>query len=1182
MIPVLAFSQSQNQNYTKVVTYKKPTTAGSVDVSNPSDAFQQVVYFDGLGKPIQQVVHKQSNSGGDVITHIEYDDFGRQAKEYLPYTNQTGSLNYNASAGNDVLGYYNTPAYGNTTNPYSEKQLELSPLDRVYEQGAPGEDWALGNHSIKFDYQTNGEDEVKFYKALLVWNETYKLYQPALENASETTYYTPNQLYKTITKDENNITVEEFKDKEGRVVLKRTYNYQEPHDTYYVYDIYGNLTYVIPPLTDTSNEISITVLDGLCYQYKYDNRNRLAAKKLPGKQWEFIVYDKLDRVVATGPVFSPFPENEDTGWMISKYDMFGRVVYTGWYTDNSISETQRKSLQDVYDNATANSEIKTAGNTIDNINVNYSNTIFPTSGFKLLTVNYYDNYNYPGVPSIPSSIENQNVLQNVKGLSTGVWDRVLTGGSESNGNLKTNIYDTKSRIIRNYEKNYLGGYTQISSTLDFSGKTLTTETRQKFNAAASELVVTDNFEYSDQDRLLLHTQQLNGGTEQLIATNTFDNLGQLISKNVGGLYSTGATGLQKVDYAYNIRGWLKSINDIDDMATDNDFFAFKINYNTVESLPRGMEGIARALYNGNISETLWKSKSDNIERKYSYLYDQLNRLTAATYQKPGSTNPFPSSYNESLDYDKNGNILRLYRNGDQDSNQTYVSAINIDYLEYTYDQDIPNRLVKVIDYSGDARGFSDDSNGIEDPDKDYEYDMNGNLIADSNKNISMIKYNHLNLPIHIESGIDEINYLYSATGQKYQKKILNNSNTILSATINYLNGFHYKDDVLQFFPHPEGYVNVTNISGTLYYNYVFNYTDHLGNIRLSYGEDPSTHILKIMEENHYYPFGLKHTNYNSDILLYQKGETNGVVLMGRPPIEIEPMQLKYLYKYKYNGKELQDELGLNMYDYGARFYDPAVGRFWQMDPLAETSRRFSPYSYALNNPIYFIDRDGMYADVRNLEQGSEGTEECCPGLPFGNNPPKNSSPVGSTMQNFTPSSETTKIFDEGVALLKDVFGYEASGEIGESVAIEGTVGPVKVGAEATAVSATVESNKENIVEANVEAISVKLSGKVGTAEGSVSGKAGSAKVAVSKNGKVSASAEGVKTSASGTLGSKNKLSLSNSGTLALSIKVPTPDGVSAKLGVSANLYNAAAGTAKLLQGAISYFGDVASNYFSWP
>ena len=185
----------------------------------------------------------------------------------------------------------------------------------------------------------------------------------------------------------------------------------------------------------------------------------------------------------------------------------------------------------------------------------------------------------------------------------------------------------------------------------------------------------------------------------------------------------------------------------------------------------------------------------------------------------------------------------------------------------------------------------------------------------------------------------------------------------------YLSGFQYKDGKLQFFPHAEGYVNVT--AGTKF-NYVYNYTDHLGNVRVSYGLDQNN-VLRILEESNYYPFGLKHENYNAQKYDFKQNALGTFVVLA-------PTQSND-YKYKYNGKELQDELGLNLYDYGARNYDAALGRWMNVDPLAETSRRFSPYAYALNNPVFFIDPDGMEAkgnyssDNRNTPEARQLIED---------------------------------------------------------------------------------------------------------------------------------------------------------------------------------------------------------------
>ncbi|HEX8576141.1 MAG TPA: DUF6443 domain-containing protein, partial [Flavobacterium sp.] len=351
LLPALALCQNTDQNYIKTTTYKIATET-VVPTLDPATAKVDITYFDGLGRPIQQKGHQQSNTGKDIVTHIEYDVFGRPAKEYLPYASSTPSLNFDPAALTEVTSYYGTPSSirnGNpnpveaTTNPYSEKQFEASPLNRVLQQAAPGNDWVLGSgHTIKMEYQANTANEVRLFDATTTWDATQGLYAI---NLSDRGFYSAGQLYKTITKDENwtsgtDHTTEEFKDKEGRVVLKRTYN-GTAHDTYYIYDIYGNQTYVLPP--KATGIITQAILDGLCYQYQYDSRNRLAAKKVPGKQWEYMVYDRLDRPVATGPAYSPYGTGEQ-GTLVTQYDVFGRAIATGWKA-LAMNSATRSSLQ---------------------------------------------------------------------------------------------------------------------------------------------------------------------------------------------------------------------------------------------------------------------------------------------------------------------------------------------------------------------------------------------------------------------------------------------------------------------------------------------------------------------------------------------------------------------------------------------------------------------------------------------------------------------------------------------------------------------------------------------------------------------------------------------------------------------------------------------------------------------
>lgn len=942
--PILTFGQQLN--YTKTTTYKTPTTTS---ITSPTilEAEQNINYFDGLGRCIQKNRHQQSNTGKDIILPIEYDAAGREVKKYLPYTSSAPSTDYIPNAVNDQGNY--TQYMGQ--NAYSEDIYEKSLLNKVITKSSPGVSWTIGSGNEKhFEYLNNTSSEkVRLFIANSTWDGTKGLYDISfLENGA--TFYASNTLHKKIEKNENwtsglDNTIESFFNKEGLLVLKRMYDNSIPHDTYYVYDQFGNLTYIIPPKVEGA--INSTIITNLCFEYKYDHRNRLVEKKIPGKGWQYIVYDKLNRVVMTGPTRPPFSNLSNNGWMINKYDNFDRIVITGWMTSSSlINSNIRRARQVERDNQTSNfNEIRlpsgnlTPAGTGNSSNPahSYSNISNPTSGYYILTINYYDDYNYVDAPTIPSQIESQSVHYNNNnkplGLLTGRWIKVLSTSTSTRKETTYTLYDYKARPIRLFIRNHEnspGGYSQMDIKFDFSGKIEKTVTLHKRINSDVGITIKNFLNYSNQGRLISHTQQINSNPLELIAENTYDELGNLISKKIG---NTSAQPLQKIDYSYNIRGWLTEINKIDNLieqsGSPNDLFAYKINYDEIQDdLNAPSFG---PQYNGNISETYWISTTDGVLRKYAYKYDKLNRLKHASYRLPNSNNPGIKSFDEIVSYDKNGNIKSILRNGDVESSDFYLS---IDNLTYDYEVD-SNKLIRVTEYEPTATsGFTDGVN----TDDDYNYDDYGNLTLDKNKGIingtsDAIIYNHLNLPTKLILGnTGLIEYIYDADGNRIEKKVTQGTNI---NTTKYLAGFQYLNDVLQFFQTTEGYVAKVGSS----YKYVYQYKDHLGNVRLSYAKNNSTGNIDIIEESNFYPFGLKHFGYNF----------GGISSSGNSEAQ----------KYKFQEQEYQEELGLNWYSFKWRNYDPSIGRFMSIDPLAEKYNWMSAYQFSSNQVVHAREIEGL-------------------------------------------------------------------------------------------------------------------------------------------------------------------------------------------------------------------------------
>src|SRR5690606_17956575 len=291
-----------------------------------------------------------------------------------------------------------------------------------------------------------------------------------------------------------------------------------------------------------------------------------------------------------------------------------------------------------------------------------------------------------------------------------------------------------------------------------------------------DLVTIDTYSYDDMGRLKEHLQQIGGYDQpaELIAENTYDDLGQLISKGVG---NTTAQPLQTVAYQYNIRGWLKKINDPSSLGTN--LFGFEIKYNDIADP-------TKKLYNGNISQTLWNSKSVNpnppnnpISNQYTYSYDALNRITGAV---DNTTNYSLSG----ITYDQNGNITKLLRKGH--TNESATTFGDMDNLTYGYDSG--NKLLSVTDAVATPTLMKGEFKDGNKTGNDYNYDDNGNLIQDLNKGIPAggITYNHLNLPTSIDIGTGNISYIYDATGTKLRKIVSGGATTDYSGNYIYENG----------------------------------------------------------------------------------------------------------------------------------------------------------------------------------------------------------------------------------------------------------------------------------------------------------------------------------------------------------------------------------------------------------
>ncbi len=821
---------SDNENMVITHTFRIPVNLPNEDLNlhaySADEISTSIGVFDGLGREKQTISVNGSANLNDIVIPVEYDEYGRKAKSYLPYADSNTDQLYKPNALADQLLYYQTNH--NSSVAFAETSFEQSPLSRPVEQGAPGEAWQLGGASISYDYGTNADSEVRYFKMMTLLT-------------ADSAFYGAGELLRNTIKDEDgNLTIE-YTNQQGQTILKKSHVGDSTWaETYYVYDIYGNLSAVIPPeatsrLTSDFYQAEAdrtAFLNLWAFLYEYDDRNRMVIKKVPGADTIHMVYDRWDRLVLT----QDGNQRANGQWLFTKYDELNRPIMTGIMNGADVS-TERAAID----------ASSVRFDSLDLVGPNqYSNRSYPTSGIdEYFTVTYYDNYEFrlqSDWANAGLSFTNPaglNAIGNLKGQVTGTMTKIIDDNivTPPDGWIRSvNYYDDRYRVIQTQSTNHLGGKDVVTNYYDFIGQVTKSVTSHSDGSATTD--ITRRFEYDHAGRLLNVYHQIDAETEVLLASNTYNELGELIEKKLhndspieggqGGVFS------QSLNYTYNIRGWLTSINDpelnsIQD--TNTDLFGMNLHYNnTIAAL--GNE----ANFNGNISAMEWsdyESMGANT-RAYAYTYDDLNRLKSANHFDGGAT----SSYDVSgINYDLNGNILNLTRNG---------ASGAMDLLDYDYTVDYANnkggnQLRYVNDTSADSTGFNNNGTGTN---EDYSYDRNGNMMADANKGITSIDYNHLNLPTTVilsnsEGSQDSINYLYDAAGIKLSQSVYDSG--VLVKKTDYVGEFIYENDTVQFIQHEEGrIIPKSPFEGGegIVYDYQYHLKDHLGNVRLTFSATP--------------------------------------------------------------------------------------------------------------------------------------------------------------------------------------------------------------------------------------------------------------------------------------------------------------------------------------------------------
>lgn len=818
-----AYTTSLN-NYIRTWEAVKPdTTNGNFSTSaGITHSRLATQYFDGLGRPLQIVVKQGSlitgGSAVDLVSPVVYDEWGRVQRQYLPFAASNYGGNSSITDGGFKMNPFQQQQHfysdNNANSPilaqgetyyYGKSEFEASPLNRVDRTYAPGNNWVNQGKGVKMKYWVNTQTD-----SVRIWMVSISNTPGVFSTYSCDSLYKVGELFKNVTVDENDKQVIEFKDREGKVVLKKIQltasadtgsgkGYTGWLCTYYIYDHFNQLRAVIQPkgvelLQANSwniNALSGAILNEQCFRYEYNSRRLLNMKKVPGAGTVYMVYDTRDRLVFTQD--SAMRTNNQ--WLATLYDGINRPVTTGLMT---YSATLNNLQQ------TVTTQTATPGSPNTSIAVDLVLTGSGQSGTKqaLRSVAMTDTFETTTggeftaeIDAGPSGPDGETTV--VSGLAI---SKNPVPGSATFEVLTQTFYDsyawlfTYNTSLDTIRNTSLDGYLFAADNNTFPYPQAATQSgyiNGLITGTATKVLGTNQFLYSlniyDDKGRIIQTQQKNfsGGIDIINTQYSFTGqpLLMVLKHEKSGVNAQTTVALTK--FTYDSLARLTKIEK-------------KLSNTNVNggNMPGSYTTVVQNEYNA-LGQLVKKKLGSNPMDSLTYDYNIRGWLLGANRAYTKDTNSTVNFFGFDLGYDKTALTIngtsKSYNAPQYNGNiggMLWKSTGDDQLRKYDFTYDAVNRLTDATFTQHNNNAFNT-SAGIDFSAHNFSYDANGNLQsmvqrgwkAVNSVTIDSLQYNYYSNSNRLQNVIDAVNDTATRLGdfrssKAYMTALSNNKTSV--------------------------------------------------------------------------------------------------------------------------------------------------------------------------------------------------------------------------------------------------------------------------------------------------------------------------------------------------------------------------------------------------------------------